>query len=162
MVQLVQEFFLTGCIHSSLNSNIMALIPKMPTALRVEHYKLIAMSNFVFKVITRIIVDRLGIIYSKILSENQYGFMKGRNGKDAIVGAAECFTDFHNCSYEGGMAIRIDIRKAFDTIRWDFVQVVLFCFGFSAKFISWISMIFESARISIVINGMSCRYFGCT
>ena len=52
MVRVVQEFFLTGSIHSRLNSNIMALILKTFTTLRVEHYRPISMSNFVFKVIT--------------------------------------------------------------------------------------------------------------
>ena len=64
----------------------MMLIPKMATILREEHYRPIAISNFVFKVITRIIVDCLGITCSKILSSNQYGFVKGCNGRDAIVG----------------------------------------------------------------------------
>ena len=116
MVRVVQEFFLTGSIHSILNSNIMALIPKTPTTLRVEHYRLIAMSNFVFKVITRISTDCLGLICSKILSKNQYGFLKGRNGRDAIVGATECFTDLHKCSYGRGIVIKIVIHKAFDTM----------------------------------------------
>ena len=51
---------------------------------------------------------------------------------------------------------------AFYTIRWDFVRAVLYCFGFSGKFISWISSIFDSARISILINGTPYGYFGCT
>ena len=99
VVRVVQEFFLTGSIHPRLNSNIMALIPKTPTALRVEHYRLIAMSNFVFKVITRILADRLGLICSKKILENQYGFLNGQNGRDAIVGAIECFTDLHKRNY---------------------------------------------------------------
>ena len=89
----------------------------MTTTLRVEHFRPIAMSNFVFKVITRIIVDRIGIICSRILSLNQYGFVKRGNGRDAIVGATDCFTNLHKYSYGGGMAIKIYIRKAFDTIR---------------------------------------------
>ena len=75
VVQVVQEFFLTGHIHPGLNSNIMMLIPKMATTLRVENYRPIAMSNFGFKVINGIIFDCLGIICSKILSSNQYGFV---------------------------------------------------------------------------------------
>ena len=103
----LQGFFLNGRIHLRLNSKIMALIPKMPSTLRLEHYTPIAMSNFVFKVITRIIVDLLSIICSKILLENQYGFLKGRNGRDAIVGAAECFTDLHKCSYDGAWQLKL-------------------------------------------------------
>ena len=109
IVQVIQRFFLTGFIHPSLNSNIIALISKTETTLRVEHYSPIAMGNFVFKVITRIIADRLGIICSTILLPNQFGFVMGRNERDAIVGAMECFSDLHKCSFGGGMTIKIDI-----------------------------------------------------
>ena len=40
--------------------------------------------------------------------------------------------------------------------------MVLYCFRFSAQFMSWISMIFYSARISILINRVPCGYFGCS
>ena len=63
VVQAVQEFFLTGRTYLSLNSNLMALIPKTKTTLRVEYYRPITMSNFMFKVITSIIADHLGIIF---------------------------------------------------------------------------------------------------
>ena len=60
------------------------------------------------------------------------------------------------------MAMKIDICKAFDTIRWDFIHSVLFSFCFSSRFISWVSSIFDSARISILINGQPQGYFGCS
>ena len=62
VVQVVQEFFLACRIRSSLNFNVMTLIPKTTTTLRVKHYRPIAMSNFIFKVITRIIVIVLELL----------------------------------------------------------------------------------------------------
>ena len=60
------------------------------------------------------------------------------------------------------MAIKIDIRKAFDTMDWDFILSILENFGFSNIFCSWILNIFQSARISILINGSPKGYFGCS
>ena len=51
------------------------------------------------------------------------------------------------------MAMKVDIRKAFDSMDWDFVMCILHHFGFSDKFCGWILSIFRSARISILING---------
>ena len=87
-----KTFFILGSLHHRLNSNLMALIPKADNAVKVGHFRSIATGNFVFKLITRIIVDRLGCICDKILSPYQFGFGKGRNGCEAIVGAAECFS----------------------------------------------------------------------
>ena len=60
------------------------------------------------------------------------------------------------------MTLKIDIRKAFDSIDWDFLIVVLHNFGFSNKFCSWIQAIFNSARISILLNGSLKGYFSCS
>ena len=73
----------------------------------LSNYHLIFL--FFIKVIIRIITDHLGNICSSILSQNQFGFVKECNGRDAIVGAAECFSDLHKRSFGGGMAIKIDI-----------------------------------------------------
>lgn len=51
------------------------------------------------------------------------------------------------------MAIKLDIRKAFDTLNWDFLISVLAAFGFDDIFIGWIRFILHSDRLSILING---------
>ena len=60
------------------------------------------------------------------------------------------------------LALKIDIRKAFDSISWPFLFEVLRCFGFSEIFIGWVAAIFDSARISVFINGFPQGYFPCS
>ena len=160
--QVVYDFFVSGKMHYSLNSNLMVLIPKMEGADKIEHFRPIAMSNFIFKVISRILAERLGFVCAKILTPNQFGFVPSRNSRDAIVAAADCFHVVRKNKFGRNMAIKVDIRKAFDTMRWDFIVAVLHCFGFSNQFVSWILSIFDSARLSIMINGTSHGFFGCS
>ncbi|KAK2658878.1 hypothetical protein Ddye_005411 [Dipteronia dyeriana] len=115
--------------------------------------------NFLFKVITKIIADRLAKICSRIISPNQYGFIRGRQIGDCIVGASECFNVLNNCSRGRHLALKIDIRKAFDSISWRFILEVLQCFGFFESFIRWVASIFSSGRISVLINGSPQGYF---
>ncbi|XP_057803758.1 uncharacterized protein LOC131019091 [Salvia miltiorrhiza] len=60
------------------------------------------------------------------------------------------------------MACKIDIRKAFDTLRWDFLLKVLRAGGYSETFIRWIAIILRSARLSILYNNNLCGYFQCS
>lgn len=46
------------------------------------------------------------------------------------------------------LELKVDILKAFDTLRWDFLDFVLGCFGFSMKFRNWIKEILSSAILS--------------
>lgn len=60
------------------------------------------------------------------------------------------------------MALKIDIRKAFDTIRWDFLLAVLRQFGFSEVFVQRIAVVLSSARLSILVNGSPHGFFSCS
>ncbi|KAK2638051.1 hypothetical protein Ddye_025846 [Dipteronia dyeriana] len=143
-------------IQGRIDSEV--LIPLTLNALLVEQFRPIALGNFLFKVITKIIVDRLTKICSRIISSNQSGFIRGRQIGDCIVGASKCFNVLNNCSRGGHLALKIDIRKVFDSISWPFIFEVLLCFGFSENFIGWVASIFDSARISVLINGSPQGY----
>ncbi|XP_057779904.1 uncharacterized protein LOC130998505 [Salvia miltiorrhiza] len=58
------------------------------------------------------------------------------------------------------MALKVDIRKAFDTLSWEFVDVVLDSFGSPLLFRQWISVIFQSARISVLFKQHG--FFSCS
>lgn len=64
----VCHFFRTGYMPSGLISNFMISIPKVPKANSLDKFFHIVMEKFLFKIITKIIVDRLTLIASRILS----------------------------------------------------------------------------------------------
>ncbi|KAK3195513.1 hypothetical protein Dsin_026823 [Dipteronia sinensis] len=155
IVTAVQEFFSLGKLLPNLNSNFIVLIPKVTDALSVDQYRPIVLENFLFKVITKIIASRLGDVAAIIISPNQFGFVKGRQIQDCIAIASNCIKALDKRCYRGNIVIKIDIRKAFNTINWVFILKVLSCFGFSNNFIQWIHEIFLTSRLSILINGTS-------
>ncbi|MCH82389.1 RNA-directed DNA polymerase (Reverse transcriptase), partial [Trifolium medium] len=109
-----------------------------------------------------ILPDRLAKVMLSIISEEQMGFIQGRNIKDCICIASEAANLLHNKSFGGNLALEIDISKAFDTLEWSFLLKVLKCFGFNDLFCNWIHVILKSAFLSISINGKSEGYFNCT
>jgi len=60
------------------NSNIIALLLKITNALSIDQYRHIVMANFKFKIISKIIADKLAQIMSIIISPKQMRF----NGRD--------------------------------------------------------------------------------
>jgi hypothetical protein len=67
----------------------------------------------------------------------------------------------HSKSYDGNLALKIDITKAFDTLEWPFLLKVLKSFGFNDVFCNWINMILKSATLYISNNGTLHGYFKC-
>jgi len=71
------EFFQNGWLPPNFNANTLVLIPKIPNADKIEHYRPIALANFKFKIISKVLADRLAGILPFIISKEQRGFVKG-------------------------------------------------------------------------------------
>lgn len=148
VVMSTQHFFKHNYIMPNLNSNLLILIPKIVGADNLDNFRPIALANFQFKLITKILADRMGMIASKIISIQQKGFIPGRNIQDCIMTASEAVNLLHKKVYGGNIALKVDIKKAFDTINWQFLVHVLHRFGFNQLFCDWILTILHSANIS--------------
>ena len=65
------NFFILNEIMPNINSNIMILIPKVKGDDKLDSSWPITLANFQFKIITKILDDRLGVMTSKIVSQRQ-------------------------------------------------------------------------------------------
>lgn len=144
-----------------MNLNLVALIHKFKCADRISDFRSIALANFQFKIITKVFADRLALIAPKIISDLQKGFIKGRRIADCLCIALEGINVLDSRSYDGNIAMKFDIKKAFYTIDWIFLLKVLKAFGFNDVFCKRISKILHSAKLSFNINGHYVGYMSC-
>ncbi|GKE17429.1 RNA-directed DNA polymerase, eukaryota, reverse transcriptase zinc-binding domain protein [Tanacetum coccineum] len=59
------------------------------------------------------------------------------------------------------LIFKVDFEKAYDSVRWDFLDDVLKKFGFGTKWCNWIQTCLKSSRGSILINGSPTEEFQC-
>ena len=55
--------------------------------------------------------------------------------------------------------LKLDIAKAFDTVRWDFLQEVLQQLGFGARWRAWVSTLLGKSSSSVLLNGVRGQWF---
>jgi hypothetical protein len=110
-------------IMPNYNANTLILIPKTPNADSIDQFRPIALANFKFKIISKVLADdRLAQILPSIISKEQRGFVNGRNIKDCICLTSEAVNLLPKKAFGGNLTLKIDISKAFDTLRsWDFL-----------------------------------------
>ena len=78
VINAVLQFFNTGWILPNFNANTLVLIPKTPSADTLSQYRPIAMANFKFKILSKMIADRLAQIMQILFLRNKGGsFMAG-------------------------------------------------------------------------------------
>ena len=157
----VLQFFQTGWLPPNYNANTLILIPKTPNADNIDQYRPLALTNFKFKIISKVLADRLSQILPNLISQEQRGFIRGRNIKDCIALTSEAINVLDKKSFGGNLAMKIDVSKAFDTLSWEFLIYILEKFSFNRTFRNWITSILHSANISISINGAQQGYFKC-
>ncbi|KAL6132643.1 hypothetical protein ACLB2K_064883 [Fragaria x ananassa] len=126
-----------------------------------KEYRPIALSNFVFKIIPKILSLRLASIASRIISPQQHAFVPGRHIADYIIIISECINLLDSKCHGGNVVIKMDITKAFDTLLWDFILHVLEAFGFHPTFVSWVRAILHSTKLCLLVNKRAVRYISC-
>ncbi|KAL0389455.1 UNVERIFIED_CONTAM: hypothetical protein Scaly_0302600 [Sesamum calycinum] len=115
-------FLRSGRMLRQLNHTIIALVPKSEHSPSVADYRPISCCNVIYKVITKIIADRLSPALEQLIDSSQAAFVGGRNITDNIFLAQENGsavleeTDFTCCT------INVDLRKAFDSVSWAFLS----------------------------------------
>ncbi|WZY89463.1 hypothetical protein YC2023_046198 [Brassica napus] len=155
----VRKFFELSFMPTSLNSTSLILLPKRPGAENIKEYRPIACLNTQYKLITRLLSNRLKIVLPGLVLPNQTAFVADRLLLENVLLASELVQGYHRLSDSPKITLKIDIAKAFDSVRWDFVLSSLVAYHIPQQFISWIKTCICSPSFSVSINGVSSGYF---
>jgi len=151
ILTLVEENRLSGHIAGSINSTFIALIPKTNKTPQFGDFRPISLCNLVYKVISKVIVNIIKPILSKFLSEEQLGFLEGRQIQDAIGTTHECIHNIKK-NKQKDLLLKMDLQKAYDCISWDYLRLVLNHVGFGTQLTNWILACVESTSFAILVN----------
>lgn len=109
LLRMIRKYQTCTKIGGSTNSAFLALIPKDKGATNFSRFRAISLCNTSYKLITKIIANRIKKILPVIVPENQGGFIKGRKILDNIVLVQEAI---HSSCHrkEKGMVIKLDLK----------------------------------------------------
>lgn len=150
--EAVEDSRRLGTILKSLNSTFLALIPKTEEAKTPDKFRPIALCNVIYKIISKVIASRLKTILPGIISEEQSGYVEGRQIFDNILLAQEMIHSLHSRKV-AGMLMQLDLSKAYDKVSWRYLEAVLKEFGFCSTWIKWVMALIRSPRYSVLVNG---------
>ncbi|CAN0880643.1 Transposon TX1 uncharacterized 149 kDa protein, partial [Linum grandiflorum] len=130
--RVVLEFFRSGRMLRSFNHTWLTLIPKTTDARSMRHLRPIGLCTVVYKIISKIIAGRMGVILPSLVDPAQNGFIRTRLISDNILLAHELVHHLH--VYTGNhhlMALKIDMEKAYDRVEWSFLFPLMQGLGFA-------------------------------
>ncbi|GJZ30757.1 RNA-directed DNA polymerase, eukaryota [Tanacetum coccineum] len=152
--EAVEHFFNNGAFAKGCNSSFIALIPKIMDAKLVTDFRPISLIGCVYKVVTKILANRLAMVISNIVSNIQSAFVSER--QIFIINEV-----LHWCKRKNkkAMFFKVDFAKAYDSVRWDYLIDVLEAFGFGMTWCQWIRGLCCFAKASVLVNGSPSREF---
>ena len=152
------HFHAKGQFEKSLNATFITLIPKKNEAIEVKDFRPISLVGGVYKIIAKVLANRLRIVMEDIISTSHNAFVRNRQILDAVLIANECL-DSRLKTGLSWLLCKLDVEKAFDYVNWGFLMQLLEKDGFSAKWWQWIFFCISTVRFSIMINGSPCEFF---
>lgn len=137
VMQLVNDFYLGNLGIARLDYGVITLLPKVKDANTVKQFRPICLLNVSFKIFTKLLLGRLTNLVEKLFSKNQSAFIRGRYILDSVVTLHEVLHEMRQKKLRG-VVLKIDFEKAYDSVRWDFLEQILDRKGFHPTMRDWI------------------------
>ncbi|XP_050238477.2 uncharacterized protein LOC126687968 [Mercurialis annua] len=157
---LIKRIFQNGEMDNDLNRTLISLIPKSVKPETIKDFRPISLCTVMYKLVTKIITNKLKPIMPLIVSPTQVSFIEGRNITDNIIIVQEVIHFMRTKKgKKGWFAIKVDLEKAFDCLNWDFIKDTLVDARLPNNLVTLIMHCVSSSHMNLLWNGSISEEF---
>lgn len=154
VVNFAQECFRLKVMSHNINKTFLILIPKSNQPTYFNHFKPISLCNFVYKVVSKILTERLNCLMGKFILPQQGAFLENRwIAENTVVAQKVVHKVRHHQGRNGLMILKVDMQKAYDRLEWSFIGKALEVWGFLEDARRMILSCVSTVHYSILLNG---------
>uniref|UniRef100_A0A672GJR5 Reverse transcriptase domain-containing protein n=1 Tax=Salarias fasciatus TaxID=181472 RepID=A0A672GJR5_SALFA len=151
LANLYKDSFARGAFPNSLNQAYITLLPKKDkNLLECGSYRLTLLLNSNYKILAKVLANRLERVLPNIIASDQTGFVKNRRSFSSI---RRLFNILYTPSQANSECLlSMDAEKAFDRVEWDYLFEVLSRFGVGHQFLSWVKLLYACPTAMVLTN----------
>nr|GEZ85705.1 putative RNA-directed DNA polymerase, eukaryota, reverse transcriptase zinc-binding domain protein [Tanacetum cinerariifolium] len=124
----------------------------------VGDFRPISLIGSQYKIIAKILANRLSRVVSLVIGDVQMAYIKGRQIIDGPLMVDEIIAWVKKYK-KRIMFLKVDFEKAFDSLSWSFLFSILKQIGFSSKWRTWIHSCLNLAFASVLVNRSPTKKF---
>ena len=152
VMRFISYFHRNGKLTRGINTTFIALIPKVGCPQRLNDFRPISLVGSLYKILSKVLSNRLRMIIGGVISETQTTFVKDRQILDGILIANEV-VDKAKKSKKELMFFKVDFEKAYDSVDWGYLDAVMQKMAFPVLWRKWIKEYISTTTASILVNG---------
>lgn len=142
-------------IPKEINHTNITLIPKVKSPENISDFRPISLCNVVYKLVSKVLANRLKVVLLAVESVNQSAFQARRVITDNILMAFETLHYMKHLQFgkSSFMALKLDMSKAYNRVKWPYLEKLMRRIGFDER---WVALMMECITLvscSILING---------
>ena len=158
LVESLNESYKKRELSISQKQGVITLIEKEgKNPLNIPNYRPITLLNVDYKILSKVLANRIKDVLGEIVHSDQVGYIKDRNIGEAARLIDDMF--FHSENNSNYFLIAVDFEKAFDSVGHDFLFEVLELFGFGEMFCTWLKIMYTDISSCVMNGGNSTGYF---
>lgn len=155
----INFFFNSNEFDKFINISVITLIPKVEDADRVKVFRPISYYTVMYKIISKILTQRMKTVMGDIIHPSQAGFIPGRQLGDNVLLATKLISGYGRKHMFPSCMIKINMKNDYDSMEWPFLEGMLQEFGFQNIFVQWIMTYVRTVSYSILTNGNPIQSF---
>ena len=162
LVKLYKVIFADSKLSTSMKLSHITLICKDDTAPHLcKNYRPISLLNIDYKIISKVLSNRLRPLLPMLIHPDQTCSIKGRSIQDNCSYLRDIVDDI-NYENDTGILLSLDQEKAFDRVDHNYLLDLLKMYGFSQNFLKWIRILYTDICSSVLVNGHVSESFNVT
>uniref|UniRef100_A0A2N9FBI7 Reverse transcriptase domain-containing protein n=1 Tax=Fagus sylvatica TaxID=28930 RepID=A0A2N9FBI7_FAGSY len=144
-----------GHVLRKINFTHVVLIPKINDPRSVSDFRPISLCNVIYKIISKVLANRLKGLLDFVVSESQSAFVPGRLITDNVAVAFELLHGLKSKrnGKKGQMAVKLDMSKAYNRVEWIFLERLMAKLGFEGHWVALVMACIKTVSYSIILNG---------
>ena len=161
LVLVYNDCLARGRLSFSQRTGLITLLYKKHDRLDVKNWRPISLLCTDYKILSKVLTNRIKPVLSSVVSECQSCGVPGRfSGLN--VRTLQDIVNICNNTNSGGALISLDQEKAFDRVDWPFMLRVLERMNFGPSFCAWVKLLYTNIFSRVLVNGYTSSAFPIT
>ncbi|CAN1804672.1 Putative ribonuclease H protein At1g65750 [Linum perenne] len=154
LVKDCNQWLRSKSVPNEARATDIVLLPKKENATRMADLRPISLCNVRYRIVAKVLANRLRNIMTDIIPEEQSAFIRGRSIVDNVLIAFETLhtLNLRRTAKDGEVALKVDISKAYDRVEWKYLEAVMVKMGFEQNWVDLMLMSVKSVEYSVMIN----------